>query len=134
MQSRKLYIGNLAFRVTQKRLREIFSPCGEIENIRLIKDRKTGRSKGFAFITFADAKGAENGLMQDGVELEGRPLRVNVALERASDQGEQQSAPDHSSRQSAARPVNERSSGRLWDWIGGILCGLLLGWLITLVI
>ncbi len=124
MQNNKLYVGNLSFKMTQPQLRAEFASCGEIETIRLIKDRKTGRSKGFAFITFADAYGAEQALMKDGVELEGRVLKVNIALEKTESGEKARPAEIKKNRQSGASAV--ASSSRVFDWIGGIIVGSLL--------
>ena len=87
MQQYKLYVGNFPYSVDESQLKEIFSPYGQIEDIALIKDSATGRSKGFAFITFATQLAAETALTQNGKEIEGRPLKVNMAQERDSQRG-----------------------------------------------
>jgi len=84
MQQNKLYVGNLSFSVDEAQLRELFSDYGEISELALITDRETGRSKGFAFITFASQQAAEKALEMDGKEIDTRKLRVNVAQERES--------------------------------------------------
>ena len=82
MQQNKIYVGNFPYTVEESDLRDIFSPYGEIEELALIMDRETGRSKGFAFITFAAQQSAEKALEQNGKDMGGRPLRVNMATER----------------------------------------------------
>ncbi len=82
MKQNKLYIGNFPFTVEENQLREIFSGYGEIEDLAMIKDRDTGRPKGFAFITFASQQSAEQALEQDGKDLGGRPLKVNMAQDK----------------------------------------------------
>lgn len=82
MAQNKLYVGNFPFSVDESQLREVFEQYGEIEDLAMIKDRDTGRPKGFAFITFASQAAAEKALEQDGKDMGGRPLRVNVAQER----------------------------------------------------
>jgi len=82
MQQNKLYVGNFPFSVDEAQLRELFSAYGEISELALITDRDTGRSKGFAFITFASQQAAEKALELDGKDLGGRKLRVNIAQER----------------------------------------------------
>ena len=84
MQQNKLYVGNFPFSVDESKLREIFSSYGQIDEIALIKDKATGRSKGFAFITFATQVAAETALAQNGKDIEGRTLKVNIAQERDS--------------------------------------------------
>lgn len=82
MQQNKLYVGNLSFSVDEAQLRTLFSSYGEISELALIKDRETGQSKGFAFVTFSSQQAAEKALEQNGRDLGGRPLKVNIAVER----------------------------------------------------
>jgi RNA recognition motif-containing protein len=84
MQQNKLYVGNFPYSVDESQLREMFSAYGEIQEIALIKDRETGRSKGFAFITFASQQAAEKALALNGKEIDGRALKVNMAQEKES--------------------------------------------------
>lgn len=84
MQQNKLYVGNFPYTVDESQLREIFSPFGQIVDIAMIKDRDTGRPKGFAFITFATQQAAESALSANGKDLDGRSLKVNMAQERES--------------------------------------------------
>ena len=84
MQQNKLYVGNFPYSVDESQLREMFSSFGEIQDIGLIKDRETGRSKGFAFITFATQQAAEKALTLNGKEMEGRSIKVNMAQEKES--------------------------------------------------
>lgn len=79
----RLYIGSLHFNITEEMLRGIFEPFGRIESIQLMMDSETGRSKGYGFITFADAECAKNALEQlNGFELAGRPMKVGHVTER----------------------------------------------------
>uniref|UniRef100_A0A3B3UBW6 RNA binding motif protein 39a n=1 Tax=Poecilia latipinna TaxID=48699 RepID=A0A3B3UBW6_9TELE len=79
----RLYVGSLHFNITEEMLRGIFEPFGRIENIQLMMDSETGRSKGFGFITFADAECAKKALEQlNGFELAGRPMKVGHVTER----------------------------------------------------
>lgn len=82
MQQNKLYVGNYPFSVDEAQLRDLFSDYGDISELAMITDRDTGRSKGFAFITFATQQAAEKALELDGKDLSGRKLRVNMAQER----------------------------------------------------
>ena len=81
-QQNKLYVGNLPFSADESQVREIFAQYGEIENLSLIMDRDTGRPKGFGFITFVTQQAAEKALEQNGKEVGGRALRVNVATDK----------------------------------------------------
>jgi len=87
MQQNKLYVGNLPYTVDDAQLRELFSQYGEIEDLALIMDRDTGRPKGFAFITFATQQAAEMALAQDGKDVGGRPLKVNMAADKKPTKG-----------------------------------------------
>ncbi len=87
MQQNKLYVGNFPYSVDEGQLRDLFAPYGEIEELALIMDRETGRSKGFAFITFATQQAAETALEKNGVDLAGRALRVNMAQEKPNTRG-----------------------------------------------
>lgn len=82
MQQNKLYVGNLPYTATQSELEEAFSAYGELEDVRIITDRETGRSRGFGFVTFAAQQDAESALEMNGQAMGGRNLIVNVARER----------------------------------------------------
>lgn len=79
----RLYVGSLHFNITEDMLRGIFEPFGEIDNIQLIMDTETGRSKGYGFITYHNADDAKKALEQlNGFELAGRPMKVGNVTER----------------------------------------------------
>ena len=79
----KLYVGNLSWGIDTDQLQEIFAEHGDITDAIVLSDRDTGRSRGFGFVTFATADMARAAIEAlDGVEFDGRPLRVNVARER----------------------------------------------------
>lgn len=82
MQQNKLYVGNLPYSVEEADLQKEFSSYGEIEEVVVIKDRETGRSKGFAFVTFATQHAAESALELNGKDMGGRSMRVNVATDK----------------------------------------------------
>ncbi|XP_024240782.1 RNA-binding protein 39 isoform X2 [Oncorhynchus tshawytscha] len=79
----RLYVGSLHFNITEDMLRGIFEPFGRIESIQLMMDSETARSKGYGFISFADAECAKKALEQlNGFELAGRPMKVGNVTER----------------------------------------------------
>ncbi|KAG7209390.1 hypothetical protein KM043_015486 [Ampulex compressa] len=79
----RLYVGSLHFNITEDMLRGIFEPFGKIDNIQLIMDPETGRSKGYGFLTFRNADDAKKALEQlNGFELAGRPMKVGNVTER----------------------------------------------------
>jgi len=80
---KRLYVGNLAFETTESELTDLFSQAGAVETVRIINDRETGRSKGFAFVDMGD--GGEKAIAQmNGTTFKGRPLTVNEARPMAS--------------------------------------------------
>ena len=87
MNNKKIYVGNLSFNTTEKDLETEFSKYGEIEEVKLISDMETGRSKGFAFITYKTPEAMEASLAKNGEEMDGRALRVNKAEERKPKSG-----------------------------------------------
>ena len=86
---KKLYVGNLPYSINEESLEALFAQFGPIESVVIIKDRETGRAKGFGFVEFEQKEDAEKALTLDGQDLEGRPLKVNMARpkESGSDRG-----------------------------------------------
>ena len=83
-----IYVGNLSYEVTDEELREAFARFGQVASANVIKDRQTGRSKGFGFVempTQAEAQAAIAGL--NGTELKGRTLNVSEARPRTERRG-----------------------------------------------
>ena len=81
--SKKLFVGGLSWGTTDVGLRQAFEQFGEIDEVKVITDRETGRSRGFGFITFSDDGSAQTAIGEmDGTELDGRTLRVNEAEEK----------------------------------------------------
>jgi RNA recognition motif-containing protein len=80
----RLYVGNLPYSVTDDSLREAFSPHGEVVSASVVMDRATGRSRGFGFVEMSTGEQAEKATQaMNGALLDGRPLTVNEARERA---------------------------------------------------
>jgi len=76
----KLYVGNLPFSVDDEGLKKLFESYGEIEEATLIKDKFSGRSKGFGFVTFKEEENAKKAMSEmNEKEVEGRQLKVNEA-------------------------------------------------------
>ena len=82
--STRLYVGNLSFNTTSDTIREEFSQLGEVTDVHVVMDRETGRPRGFAFVTMGSPAEASKAINEmNGKMLDGRPLRVNEAEERA---------------------------------------------------
>jgi len=84
---KKLYVGNLPYSVTEESLEALFSQFGSVESTVIIKDRETGRAKGFGFVEFEKQADAEEALELNGKDFEGRPLKVNMARPKESGGG-----------------------------------------------
>ncbi len=81
--SKKLYVGNLPFTITEDELRTAFERHGTVASVNVITDRETGRARGFAFVEMEDASAADEAMRAlDGSDLGGRSLRVNEAQDK----------------------------------------------------
>jgi RNA recognition motif-containing protein len=81
----RLYVGNLSFNTSEDTLRDAFARFGEITEVKIVTDRDSGQSRGFAFVAMADAEAARKAISEmSGTTLDGRSLRVNEAEERSS--------------------------------------------------
>jgi RNA recognition motif-containing protein len=79
----KLYVGNLSYDTTEQELRDLFAQAGTVASVDLIKDRETGRSKGFGFVEMSSQAEAEKAIsMFNGYSLGNRELKVNMARPR----------------------------------------------------
>ena len=75
----KVYVGNLPFSVSDEELNKLFEGY-EVEEVSLIKDKFSGRSKGFGFVTFASEESAEKAISEmNGKDIQGRALKVTEA-------------------------------------------------------
>ena len=81
-ESEQLYVGNLSYQMNTHQLKELFSEYGNVQHVRLIKNTKTGRSKGFAFVTYAQMKDAKKALVLNGRDVRGRAIVVRMAKPR----------------------------------------------------
>ena len=90
----RLYVGNLAYSTTEQGLQQLFSQAGVVTAVSLIKDRDSGQSKGFAFVTMATQAAAQKAIAElDNYSLAGRPLTVKIAKPREAQTPKSQAAP-----------------------------------------
>lgn len=76
----KLYVGNLPFNATEQDLAALFDRHGEVSSVKIVSDRETGRSRGFAFVEFSNREEGEAAMEAlNGHSMGGRPLTVNEA-------------------------------------------------------
>lgn len=79
----KLYVGNLSYSTTEDDLRTLFAQAGVVKSVSLIKDRDSGRSKGFAFVEMETQAEAEKAIAQfNGSLFNERAINVNIARPR----------------------------------------------------
>ena len=82
--SKKLYVGNLPYSVTESALRELFAQAGEVSTVSIITDRDTGRVKGFAFVEMAEDEAAQKAIsLINGKTLDERAITVAEARPQA---------------------------------------------------
>ena len=111
----KLFVGGLAWATDDASMRAAFQPFGNLSDAVVIKDRETGRSRGFGFVTYSDDASGKAALQaMNGASLDGRSIRCDEAVERERGAGGPP-PPPHGWRSS-------RSTGRVrgwWRWILG---------------
>jgi RNA recognition motif-containing protein len=79
----KLYVGNLSFNTTETDLQDLFAQVGTVNEVTLMQDKFTGKSRGFAFVTMGTEADAQKAISEfNGKTVEGRPLTVNEARPR----------------------------------------------------
>ena len=79
----QIYVGNMSYGTTEESLKVLFSQFGEVNGVKLISDRETGRAKGFGFVVMNDDTAAKNAIEElNGKDFEGRTLRINEAKPR----------------------------------------------------
>lgn len=82
--SKKLYVGNLPYSTTDQSLAEAFSECGTVETAKVIMDRDSGRSKGFAFVEMSSSAEAAEAINKlNGAQFDGRAINVSEAKPQA---------------------------------------------------
>lgn len=80
-----IYIGNLPYDATEEQVVELFKPFGEVNRAALVKDRETGRPRGFGFVEMPSDQEARKAIEElSGKEFQGRPLTVNEARNRSA--------------------------------------------------
>lgn len=81
--STNIYVGNLTYGVEKDDLQSLFAKYGEVADAQVIKDRETGRSRGFGFVEMGSSEAAQKAISElNGADFNGRQLTVNVAKPR----------------------------------------------------
>ncbi len=85
---KNIFVGNLDFGATDESLRGLFEQYGTVEKVEIIRDRDTGRSRGFAFVEMPDSEAADRAIAAlNGTNLGGRAINVNEARPKADRSG-----------------------------------------------
>ena len=83
-----IFVGNLEYHVSEDELKEAFEDHGTVDSAKIISDRNTGRSKGFAFVVMPDDKEAQSAIdALNGKELNGRAITVNESIKPEENRG-----------------------------------------------
>lgn len=83
MNNKKLFVGSLPWSVDDAGLAQIFSQAGTVVSAQVVKDRDTGRSRGFGFVEMSTEEEAQNAVANlNGTDVEGRKIVVNIARPR----------------------------------------------------
>lgn len=77
-----IYVGNLPFSATEDEVRKLFEQYGTVQSVKLVNDRETGRPRGFGFVDMSPSEAQKAIEHTNGMDMGGRPLRVNEARER----------------------------------------------------
>ena len=102
---KKLFVGNIPHSTSEAELRALFEPHGKVDQVSVVTDRDTGRSRGFAFVEMTDSADSEKAIAAlNGKELGGRALNINEARPKTERSG---SGP----RGGGGRPGGGRSGG-----------------------
>jgi len=111
---RSVFLGNLAFDTNEEALWTMFSPCGQIENVRLVRDWQTQKGKGFGYVCFADKYSVEAALELHDTELGERRIRVSRCKSSASlsRSASGSASSDSASRWSSSRDVPGKKAAK----------------------
>lgn len=101
-ETKTIFVGRLSWNVDEEWLASEFAECGEVVSARVQMDRTTGKSRGFAYVTFSSTDAVEKALALNGKEIDGRPVNIDKSIEKDKSQvrenrakafGDQQSPP-----------------------------------------
>lgn len=82
IENKQLYIGNLSYQVNEQELKDLFQQYGSVEQVRIVKNYSSGRSKGFGFVTYNQIEDAKRALAAHGTKYQGRTIVVRIAKPR----------------------------------------------------
>tara|TARA_R110000796_G_scaffold252637_1_gene389654 strand:+ start:91951 stop:92520 length:570 start_codon:yes stop_codon:yes gene_type:complete len=111
-----IFVGRLSYETQENNLRALFEQIGQVKSLKIITDRETGKSKGFAFVTMANREDGQKAITQlDGTALDGRNISVSEAEDRKSNERKpttnQGQKPDFRPRREESRDEEETEDG-----------------------
>jgi RNA recognition motif-containing protein len=113
----KLYVGNLSYSSSEDDLKALFAQAGTVKSVTIIKDRDTGRSKGFGFVEMETDEEAQKAItMFHNYQFQQRTLTVNIARPREERSGGGGGYRGGGSRSSSGRPSNRQGGDRRRDY------------------
>ena len=84
----KIYVGNLSYSMSESELNDLFAQFGEVESAKIVTDRNSGRSRGFAFVEMSERNEGEKAINElNGSEIRGRNLKVSEARPKKNNRG-----------------------------------------------
>lgn len=111
-----IFVGRLSYETQENNLRALFEQIGQVKSLKIITDRETGKSKGFAFVTMANREDGQKAIAQlDGTALDGRNISVSEAEDRKSNERKpaagQGPKPEFKPRKEESKDEEELESG-----------------------
>ena len=107
-----IYVSNLSFNVTDEDLQDYFAEYGEVSSAKVIMDKFTGKSRGFAFVEMPDDEAAKKAIQElDGASVDGRTIGVSVAKPR-EDRGIPKRSSSTTASISMMQPMRGHTTGR----------------------
>lgn len=108
----KIFVGNLSWHTDERTLKNVFASAGPVKFVKVVRDRSTSVSKGFAFVTFKEADAVPVAVEQfDKFVVDGKPIQVTVAEEKEKDKDAKKAEGD-SVPAGAAAPDSSASEGQ----------------------
>ena len=107
--TKQIYIGNLPFETTEEEVRRLCSPFGKVKSVAMIRDRDSGRFRGFCFVELEPAAAAAAISALNGQEVAGRKIKVSQAQPRKKGRGGQKGNRQRRGGQKTEQPLHERT-------------------------
>lgn len=111
--AKKLYVGNLSYKITEEELKNVFTPLGEVQSVKIITDAATGRSKGFGFVEMANDEDADKAIASlNGTTVMERAINVSEARPQTARGGRPGGGGGRGGRRGFERGERDKNSWR----------------------